>query len=166
MNTMFAEQREHIFIVEDNEIYSMMLDYVFSKDTVYKFSSFKTGEECIRNLRQKPKAIILDHNLPGMNGYEVLLEIKRRDPSIHVIMLTNQNDMKLALKLLQAGADDFVLKQGHGEKQVIEKVENLLAADQLAAQERARARNRMLAKTLAYGFAIGSVVAAGIFYFT
>jgi CheY-like chemotaxis protein len=163
---MFAEERERVFIVEDNEIYSMMLDYVFSKDTVYKFSSFKTGEECIRNLRQKPKAIILDHNLPGMSGYEVLLEIKKRDPSIHVIVLTNQNDMKLALRLLQAGADDFVLKQGHGEKQVIEKLENLLAADLRAAQEKARARTKMLAKTLAYGAAIASIVAVGIMYFT
>lgn len=163
---MFAENREHVFIVEDNEIYSMMLDYVFSKDTVYKFSSFKSGEECIRNLRQKPKAIILDHNLPGMSGYDVLLEIKRQDPSIHVIMLTNQNDMKLALRLLQAGADDFVLKQGHGEKQVIEKLENLLAADQRAEEERAYARNRMLVKTIAYGAAALLTVAAGIFYFT
>jgi DNA-binding NarL/FixJ family response regulator len=166
MNTVVSEGREHVFIVEDNEIYSMMLDYVLSKDSVFKFSSFKSGEECLQNLRQSPRVIILDYNLPGKNGLDVLKEIKQYDPSIHVLMLTNNQDMKLALKLLQEGADDYILKQGHGEKQIIEKVENLLAADQARQDELWRERNRALYKRLAYGIAIASVVVAGVLYFT
>ncbi len=37
---------KQIFIVEDDEIFSMMLDYILSKDSVYQFVSFKSGEEC------------------------------------------------------------------------------------------------------------------------
>jgi len=163
---MFKEKREHIFIVEDNAIYSMMLDYILSKDSIYKFSSFKTGEECLQNLKLRPNVIILDYSLPGMNGYDVLHEIKKFDPSIHVLMLTGNKDMKLALKLLQAGADDYILKQGHGEAQIIEKVEALLMRDERAEMEKIKERNKSYLKTLAYGVALASLVIAGIMFFT
>lgn len=163
---MLSETREHIFIVEDNEIYSMMLDYTLTKDSVYKFSSFKSGEECLQNLKQDPDVIILDYNLPGMNGYDTLLEIKKYDPNIHVLMLTSNKDMKLALKLLKAGADDYILKQGVGEKQVIEKIEALIEADHIKQNEMHALRSRTLFKRLAYGIAIASLVIAGILCFT
>ncbi|OFY85299.1 MAG: hypothetical protein A3F72_19140 [Bacteroidetes bacterium RIFCSPLOWO2_12_FULL_35_15] len=117
---------KHIFIVEDDELYSLMLDYILSKDSVYQFVSFTSGEECIKNLYLNPDIIILDYGLPGINGYETLLKIKAYNSKIHVIVLSNQTDPELAPKLLEAGADDFVLKQGHGEAQIIEKKEMLL----------------------------------------
>lgn len=163
---MLNETREHIFIVEDNEIYSMMLDYILSKDSVYKFSSFKSGEECLQNLSQNPDVIILDYALPGMNGYDTLLEIKKYNPAIHVLMLTNNKDMKLALKLLQAGADDYILKQGHGEKQIIDKIEALLVEDEIRENRQSSTRNKELAKKLAYGLAIASALIASALYFT
>lgn len=163
---MFNEGRVHIFIVEDNEIYSMMLDYILSKDSVYKFTSFKSGEDCVRNLRQNPDVVILDYALPGMNGYETLLEIKKYNPHIHVLMLTNNKDMDLARKILNAGADDYILKQGHGEKQIIEKVESLLERDSVKYKERLRSETKLFFKRLAYCVAIGSLVAAGLIYFT
>lgn len=164
MTTMFGENTDHIFIVEDNEIYSMMLDYVFTKDSLYKFSSFKTGEDCLRNLWQKPRVVILDYNLPGKNGYDTLLEIKKHDPGIHVIMLTNKNDQSLAIKLLQSGADDYMLKQGRVDRQISQKIEMLLAADAAKAMEQQMRRNKLLYKRLAYGVAIISALVAGLLY--
>jgi DNA-binding NarL/FixJ family response regulator len=166
MSAVVTADREHVFIVEDNEIYSMMLDYVLSKDSVFRFSSFRSGEECLQNLHQHPRVIILDYNLPGKNGLDVLQEIKKYDSGIHVLMLTNNQDMKVALKSLQEGADDYILKQGHGEKQIIEKVEALLAADQARQEELWRERNRSLYKKLAYGIAIASMLVASVLYFT
>jgi len=147
---MLSETREHIFIVDDNEIYSMMLDYILSKESTYKFSSFKSGEECLRNLHQNPDIVILDYTLPGMNGYDVLLEIKKYNPEIHVIILTGQYDVKLAAKLLKSGADDYILKQGHGEKQVMEKIESLIQADEWRESINARVNRAIFFKRLAY----------------
>ena len=90
---------KHIFIVEDNEIYSMMLDYILSKDTIYKFVNFKSGEECLANLYLNPDIIILDYSLPGINGHETLVKIKAYNPKIHVIFLSDNNDKKLKKKL-------------------------------------------------------------------
>lgn len=128
---MLTKKPKHIFIVEDNQIYSMMLDYILSKDTVYEFVSFKSGEECIENLYLNPDIIILDYGLPGMNGYETLLEIKKRNPDIHVVMLSHYDDESLKQKLLKAGAEAFILKQGHGEKQVVEKIEKIIARKEM-----------------------------------
>src|ERR1700751_1877795 len=98
MNAVLQDTRERVFIVEDNRIYSMVLDYVLSKDSVYKFSSFQSGEECVANLDQDPDIVILDYMLPGMNGYETLLAIKKHNPKIHVLILSSIRDEKLARK--------------------------------------------------------------------
>src|SRR5437867_3781676 len=103
---MILKEPKHIFIVEDNEIYSMILDYILTKDSIYKFSSFKTGEECIKNLFRNPDVIILDYGLPGINGFDTLLEIKKQNPQIHVVILSSNTDKKLAARLMNAGADD------------------------------------------------------------
>src|SRR6266496_651041 len=93
---------KHIFIVDDNEIYAMMLDYFLSRDSVYHFVSFNSGEECIKNLYLDPDVIILDYGLPGMNGYFTLLEIKKRSPHVHVLILTANKDKRTGDELLKA----------------------------------------------------------------
>jgi DNA-binding NarL/FixJ family response regulator len=158
---MIAKRPKHIFIVEDNEIYSMMLDYILSKDSIYQFVSFKSGEECVENLYLNPDVIILDYGLPGMNGYETLLEIKKKNPNIHVVMLSNNDDRKLMKKLLSAGADDYVLKQGHGENQIIEKIEDILSKDE-EQKKNALLKRKPFAKTM-YFVLIATLLALGIF---
>ena len=128
-NNMSATKAKQIFIVDDNEIYSMMLDYILSKNSIYKFVSFKSGEECIENLYLNPAIVILDYGLPGINGYETLLKIKKYNSKIHVVILTSHEDETLKKKLLAADADDVVLKQGRGETQIIEKIEEILNED-------------------------------------
>jgi len=162
---METEKREHIFIVEDNQIYSMMLDYFLTKDSIYKFSSFKSGEECIKNLFQNPDVIILDYALPGMNGYEVLLEIKKYNPDIHVLILTSNKDEALAKKLLDAGADDYILKQGHGEKQIIEKIENLLTKDEIKESRREKSNRRSFFKKLLYAGLTAVLIVLSVIYY-
>jgi DNA-binding NarL/FixJ family response regulator len=158
---MIAKRPKHIFIVEDNEIYSMMLDYILSKDSIYQFVSFKSGEECIANLHLNPDVIILDYGLPGMNGYETLLEIKKKNPKIHVVMLSNNDDRKLMKKLLEAGADDYVLKQGHGENQIIEKIENILSRDE-SQKNGLQLKKNPMAKAM-YFVLVVTLIALGIF---
>lgn len=121
----------HIFIVEDNEIYSMMLDYFLSKDGNFRFYSFNSGEECIRNLYLNPHIIILDYSLPGINGYETLIGIKKINPEVHIVVLTTNDDCELAAKFFRAGADDYILKEGAGEAQIVEKIETILAQEEI-----------------------------------
>ncbi len=54
-----------VFIIEDNDMYSMMVEYVLSETEFFRFAKFSSGEEGLANLYQKPDLIILDYYLPA-----------------------------------------------------------------------------------------------------
>ncbi len=100
-----TKRPKHIFIVEDNEIYYRMQDYILSKENIYQFLSFNSVEQCIQNLHLNPDVIILDSDLSGMNGSETLLEIKKHTPHTHVVILSGNNEIGYTNELIK-GADD------------------------------------------------------------
>src|SRR4051794_3989376 len=57
-----------------------------------------------------PDAVLVDYNLPGMNGLALLAELKRRDPSANVIMLTGHASVQVAVDAMKQGAADFLGK--------------------------------------------------------
>src|SRR4051794_25810145 len=113
----------HIFVVENNKLYIDMLDYIFSKDFSHRFVNFKTGEECLDNLHLNPDIIVLDYSLPGISGYDTLVEIKKNHPHIYVLVLLSDKDDKLPSELFEAGADDYILKENMQEDEIADKVE-------------------------------------------
>ena len=59
----------------------------------------------------KPDVVLMDINLPGMGGVECVHELKLREPSIQVLMLTVYENTDLIFKALSAGASGYLLKQ-------------------------------------------------------
>ncbi|MBA3664934.1 MAG: response regulator [Bacteroidetes bacterium] len=117
-----------IFVVENDNIFVKMLDYIFSKDIVFKFYEFKSEEDCLKNLSLKPEVVILDHSLSGvMNGSDTIRQIKKNNSRAHIIILMNSNDEKLASKLLNAGASDYVFKDTQGPDEIIRRLEAFLS---------------------------------------
>ena len=56
---------------------------------------------------QKPIVVITDYRMPGMDGLELLREIKAFDPNIQVILISGHADMKTAVRALKEAAFDF-----------------------------------------------------------
>jgi FixJ family two-component response regulator len=77
--------------------------------------------------RHSPDLILLEMNLPGMNGMGVLEEIKKLDRSMTVIMLTGYGDIKSAVKAMKTGAFDFVTKP-FDDKEILATIRNALRA--------------------------------------
>ncbi len=74
-------------------------------------SGVGSGEEALLALRQKPvDVVILDVKMPGMNGIQTLLEIRRNHPLVEVIMLTGHANMEVAIEGMEAGAFDYLTK--------------------------------------------------------
>ncbi len=102
--------REKILIIDDErptlKMFSLFLE-------VYGFSilTAESGEEGLAIFdRERPEIVLTDIKMPGMDGIEVLREIKRRSPTTEVIVITGHGDMDLAIQALNLDAADFINK--------------------------------------------------------
>lgn len=123
-----------IFIVEDNEFYNDLIATHLKKQKFTNVQSFFTGEECLKELTQKPDIIIQDYNLPGMNGIEVLKRVKKIHPDTEFIFLSAQESLEVATDTIRYGAYDYVVKDGVVFDKVIYKIKKILINKKLARQ--------------------------------
>jgi len=70
----------------------------------------ESGEAAIAELSKNPDVIILDIKMPGMDGHQTLLEIRKVKPDIPVIMLTGHGDLRSARQAYSEGAYDYLAK--------------------------------------------------------
>lgn len=69
------------------------------------------GHEAIEHCRKlKPDLILLDINMPRLNGFEAVRKIRMDNPQIHVVMLTVSDDVKDLFTAIQFGAQGYLLK--------------------------------------------------------
>ncbi len=102
---------KHILMIDDVTTNLKCAAEVLKKK--YKLSTAKSGEKALEFLSHtKPDMILLDINMPDMNGYE-LLEILKKEKSyvdIPIIFLTAESDMESEAKGLKMGAMDYIRK--------------------------------------------------------
>ena len=104
-------KRRRIMAVDDDAINRMTLEAILSVD--YDFTAVSSGPEALALLtKQSVQLILLDINMPEMNGFEVLaaLQANPQTSGIPVIMLTGDLDQETEVQGIQAGAFDFVHK--------------------------------------------------------
>jgi DNA-binding NtrC family response regulator len=109
----------NIFIIDDNRVFSMALkaniELTFGKMDV-KIHLYEIGEKCKTMFKLiLPELVILDYNLnsdhpSASNGIKVLEWIKKENQDTHVIMLTSEDSMDLAVESFLQGASDYVVK--------------------------------------------------------
>ncbi len=104
-----------IFLVDDDTVYLKMLEIQFQEHGDFDIECFTSGEACLENLSSKPDIIILDYLLDGvdrdaMNGISVLDKIKDNNKDIHVIMLSAQDKIDVAVNCMHHFAYDYVVK--------------------------------------------------------
>ncbi len=110
MNTS-TDERRRIIAVDDDIINRMTLEAILSVN--YDFIALSSGPEALALLdRQSADLILLDINMPEMNGFEVLAALQNNPKLCHipVIMLTGDLDQETEVQGIQAGAFDFVHK--------------------------------------------------------
>ena len=100
-----------IFLVEDDLWYSEILEYHLSLNPDYSIKKFKSGEECLKSLHLNPGAICLDYSLPDYNGKDMAHKIKRTHGHIPVIVVSGQDDVQVAIDMLQEeNVQDYIVK--------------------------------------------------------
>jgi len=117
-----------ILIIEDDKFLRELIAKKLLKENFEIFEAID-GEEGLKKIKEeKPDLILLDLILPGIDGFEVLAQIKK-DPamlSIPVIILSNLGQKEDIEKGMRMGAVDFLIKAHFTPGEIIDKIKSVL----------------------------------------
>jgi len=103
-------EQPRILIVDDEQIVRESLTN-WLKEESYQVEAAENGTLALEKIRQFPfQAVLMDLKLPGMNGIQVLTEIKKDFPNIEVIIMTANGSVNTAVEAIKAGAYDYIVK--------------------------------------------------------
>lgn len=156
------DRRREVYVVDDSRDVRRSLHELFRSIGITA-SAFPSADDFLEGLGDlKPAPILLDIRMPGIDGLQMMAELRQRERLWPVIIMTGHGDIPLAVRAMRLGALDFLLKPFE-----IEPLERalVLAYDMLAqtaAREEQRAsarrkladltdRERQIARTLATG---------------
>jgi DNA-binding NarL/FixJ family response regulator len=117
-----------VFIVDDHEIIRRSLKMVLKDaNDLIVVGEAQDGKEALEIIPDTDiDVLLLDMNMPGKCGIELLTELKKLKPEMHIIVLTIHPEDRFALKTLKAGASGYLCKDTALEELVsaIQKVHN------------------------------------------
>ena len=99
-----------LLLVDDDPRALSALKRLFHKDG-YRLVTAASGAEALALTESAPiNAALIDYQMPGMDGLELLKRLMQRDPQMQVIMLTGQGNIETAVTAMKDGAADFLEK--------------------------------------------------------
>lgn len=103
----------NISLVEDNQkLRGTLASLLDAAEGFHCLSQYGTAEEALVGLpKDKPDIVLMDINLPGINGVECVRRLKQAAPEISVVMLTAYEDTENIFNALAAGATGYLLKR-------------------------------------------------------
>lgn len=104
-----------VLLADDQELILESLHIVLSMEEDLEIVGLaKNGEEAIKGCEQfRPDIVLMDINMPVMDGVAATAMIKERIPAIKVIMLTSYREVEYVLAALSHGAEGYLLKAIH-----------------------------------------------------
>ncbi len=112
-----------VSIVEDNDKLRGTLARVINRADGFRcISDYANAEDALKDLPQvKPDVVLMDINLPGMNGVDCVRQLKQLLPQTQVMMLTVYEDTENIFNALTAGANGYMLKRT-SSKELLEAI--------------------------------------------
>jgi len=103
----------NVSIVEDSDKFRETLARVLNRAEGFRcISHYPNAEDALKALpNDKPEVVLMDINLPGMNGVECVRQLKQLMPTLQVMMLTVYEDTENIFNALAAGATGYMLKR-------------------------------------------------------
>jgi two-component system, NarL family, invasion response regulator UvrY len=116
-----------LLIVDDHPIMRSGLRRLLAAEGQPEIAEAANGQEAIANFREfRPDLVILDLNLPGISGLEVLGRLRVENPKVRVLVISMYDNPIYVARLLEAGALGYVSKNAPPE-QVLEAVRRIAA---------------------------------------
>ena len=105
-----------VHIVDDDDAVRDALQMLMTSENIAA-KTYASAEDFItqKNIK-KPGCLLLDVRMPGMNGLQLLEQLKKNDISLPVILITGHGDISMAVQAMKDGAADFIEKPFNNER--------------------------------------------------
>lgn len=116
---MSQKDEYNVVIVDDHALFASSLEKLINSfDNFRVLYHAKNGQELQKKISEKngiPKIILLDINMPVMDGFETADWLAKNHPEIKILALSMEDDEQTILKMLRKGAKGYLLKDIHPE---------------------------------------------------
>ena len=119
---------QKILVAEDDQLVSNSLCQALT-EAGYEAHASYDGEDALVKVKElNPSIVLLDIMMPKLDGLSVLWELKANDKTsqMPVVVLTNIADVDTISKIIQGGANDYLLKSEQSVEQVVNKIKEVL----------------------------------------
>jgi two-component system, NtrC family, response regulator AtoC len=120
-----------IYVLERNPIHNSLIKYHLNVNRFLNVQTFTSGNECLYRLQKGPQPdfLITEYETGDHNGFDFMRKVKLHAPGSRIIFFSSYDDPILAVRLLDAGATDYISKTGKldiGIKELIKNLEFLI----------------------------------------
>ena len=125
-----------VMIADDHNMFVEGVESILDgQDNIQVVSKCYTGPEVFEKLATTPAdVILLDINLPGMNGIEVCQKLSKEYPDVKVLALSMHNEESFVTEILKYGAQGYILKNT-GKKELIQAIETINSGQSYFSEE-------------------------------
>jgi FixJ family two-component response regulator len=123
-----------VFVVDDDDDVRVSIAELL-RSAGLRAETFATAQEFLgRGRGDGPSCLVLDLQLPGMDGLDVQRELARSGDSMPIIFLTGHGDIPTTVKAMKSGAVEFLTKP-FDDEHLLDAIQQALERDQVARQQ-------------------------------
>jgi DNA-binding NarL/FixJ family response regulator len=126
----------HISIVDDHELFRDGLKLVLNQlNPNFRINEFSNGSDFLRSLdMQVPEVVLMDINMPVLNGRETTKRALEKYPDIKIIAVTMYGEENYYMQMIEAGVKGIILKKA-GKYELEQAIHDVLDGGNFFAQE-------------------------------
>ncbi len=121
----------NILAVDDDRSICTLVKSILNLEKTYEVTTVISGEACLKYTREQiPDLVLMDIQMPGIDGIETLKRVKEYDSRIPVVMMSAHGTIERAVRSMKLGAYDFITKPIERDRLLI-TVKNALMTNSL-----------------------------------
>ncbi|MEY8267509.1 response regulator transcription factor [Lachnospiraceae bacterium 64-25] len=119
-----------VMLADDHALMREGIKHLLEFDGIVEvIAEANDGVDCLEKLKYvQPDLLLLDINMPGMNGLDVLEELKRKKNPIKILILTVHSEVEYLIHAVDIGADGYILKDS-GSSELKQAIDVILNGD-------------------------------------
>ncbi|MGA8556481.1 MAG: response regulator transcription factor [Candidatus Acidiferrales bacterium] len=131
-----ADEEPIIYVVDDDSAVRKAMDSLI-RSVGLKVRTFVSADEFLRSkLPNAPGCVILDVRMPGMSGLDLQNELLRLDNPMPIIFITGHGDIRMAVRVMKAGAVEFLTKPFR-DQELLDCIQQAIERDRTRRREQA-----------------------------